>query len=178
MTPVLSCQNPCHHVTSFSFGVKLTAGSPGRHSLRPKLLSSSPCLVPSVHSVARALSGSWDLLMHKASFLSAFVFDSPPTHITFQHSSLVVSISAVLTSTPSPGSLFNYRVPAAKSRQLYPTLCNPADCSPPGSSVHRILQGRILEWLAISSPGDLPNPGMECWSPALAGRFFTTNATR
>ena len=29
-------------------------------------------------------------------------------------------------------------------------LCDPVDCSPPGSSVHRILQARILEWVAIS----------------------------
>ena len=29
-------------------------------------------------------------------------------------------------------------------------LCNPVDCSPPGSSVHRILQARILEWIPIS----------------------------
>ena len=29
------------------------------------------------------------------------------------------------------------------------TLCNPMDCSPPGSSVHRILQARILEWVAM-----------------------------
>ena len=33
--------------------------------------------------------------------------------------------------------------------QLCPTLCNPMDCSPPGSSVHGILQARILEWFAI-----------------------------
>ena len=32
----------------------------------------------------------------------------------------------------------------------YPTLCDPMDCSPPGSSVHRISQARILEWVAIS----------------------------
>ena len=31
-----------------------------------------------------------------------------------------------------------------------PTLCDPVDCSPPGSSVHGILQARILEWVAIS----------------------------
>ena len=37
-------------------------------------------------------------------------------------------------------------------------LC-PMDCSPPGSSVHGILQARILEWVAFSSPGDLPDPG-------------------
>ena len=32
-----------------------------------------------------------------------------------------------------------------------PTLCDPTDCSPPGSSIHGILQVRILEWVAISS---------------------------
>jgi len=31
--------------------------------------------------------------------------------------------------------------------QSCPTLCNPMDCSPPGSSVHGIFQARILEWL-------------------------------
>ena len=48
------------------------------------------------------------------------------------------------------------------------------DCSPPGSSVHGISQARILEWVAISSSRDLPNPGIKPLSPALAGRFFTT----
>ena len=37
----------------------------------------------------------------------------------------------------------------AKSLQLYPTLSDPMDCSPPGSSVHGILQARVLEWGAI-----------------------------
>ena len=39
---------------------------------------------------------------------------------------------------------------AAKSLQPYLTLCNPMDCSPPGFSVHGILQARTLEWVAIS----------------------------
>ena len=39
---------------------------------------------------------------------------------------------------------------AAKSCQLCPTLCDPTDGSPPGSSVHGILQARILVWVAIS----------------------------
>ena len=47
----------------------------------------------------------------------------------------------------------------AKSLQLCPTLCNPMDYSLPGSSVHRIFQARILEWLPFPSPGDLPDPG-------------------
>ena len=37
------------------------------------------------------------------------------------------------------------------SLQSYPTLCNPMDCSLPGSSVHVILQARILEWVAVPS---------------------------
>ena len=47
--------------------------------------------------------------------------------------------------------------------------CDPTDCSLPGSSVHWILQARVLEWVAIpySSPSDLPDPGTEPGSPAL-----------
>ena len=51
--------------------------------------------------------------------------------------------------------------------QSCPTLCDSMDCSLPGSSVHEILQARILEWVAIPSPGDLPDPGIESGSPAL-----------
>ena len=57
-----------------------------------------------------------------------------------------------------------------------PTLCDPMDCSLPGSSVCGILQARILECVAISSSRDLPGPGIEPaspLSPALAGGFFT-----
>ena len=39
----------------------------------------------------------------------------------------------------------------AKLLQSCPTLCDPMDCSPPGSSVHEIVQARILEWVAIPS---------------------------
>ena len=46
--------------------------------------------------------------------------------------------------------------------QSCPTLCD----SPPASSVHGILQARILEWAAIPSPVDLPDPGIEPGSPA------------
>ena len=45
--------------------------------------------------------------------------------------------------------------------QWCPTLCDPLDCSPPGSSDHGILQARMLEWVAIPSPGDLPDPGIK-----------------
>ena len=53
--------------------------------------------------------------------------------------------------------------------QSCPTLCEPIDCNPPGSSIHGILQARILEWVAIPSLGDFPDPGMEHSSPGLQG---------
>ena len=45
----------------------------------------------------------------------------------------------------------NAAAAAAKSLQSCLTLCDPIDGSPPGSSVHGILQARTLEWVAISS---------------------------
>ena len=59
-------------------------------------------------------------------------------------------------------------------------LCDLMDCSLPGSSVHGILQARILEWVAFRPPEDLPNPGIEpvsLRSSALAGVFFTIRTT-
>ena len=63
---------------------------------------------------------------------------------------------------------------AAKPFQSCPTLCNPTDGNPLGSSVPGILQARILEWVAMPSSRALPDPGIELASPALAGGFFTT----
>ena len=51
--------------------------------------------------------------------------------------------------------------------QLRPALGDPMDGSPPGSSVHGILQARILEWVVIPFSGDLPHPQIEPRSPAL-----------
>ena len=49
----------------------------------------------------------------------------------------------------------------AKSLQLCPTLCDPMDCSPPGSPVHGIIQARILEWVGIPfSRGIFPTQGL------------------
>ena len=52
--------------------------------------------------------------------------------------------------TEEPGRAAAAAATAAKSLQSCPTLCDPMDCSPPGSSVHEIFQARILEWVSIS----------------------------
>ena len=69
----------------------------------------------------------------------------------------------------------------AKSLQYRPILCKPLDSSPPGSSVHGILQARTLEQVAMPTPpGDLPDLGIEpvsLTSPASADGLFTTSTT-
>ena len=77
----------------------------------------------------------------------------------------------------SQGSEYTFGV--CVCTQSHPTLCDPMGCSLPGSSVHGILQARILEWVAMSFSRDLPDPEIEplsLASPALAGSFFTWEA--
>ena len=62
--------------------------------------------------------------------------------------------------------------------QSCPTLCNPRDCSPPGSTVHEILQARILEWVAILFSREFFQIRDRIWVSCTAGRFFTIWATR
>ena len=50
--------------------------------------------------------------------------------------------------------------------QSCPTLCDPVDCSLPGSSVHGIFQAIVLEWIAISFSRGSSQPGLELGSPA------------
>ena len=57
--------------------------------------------------------------------------------------------------------------------QSSPTLCNPRDCSPPGSSVHGIFQARILEWVTISYSRGSAQPRDQTQVSCVAGGFFT-----
>ena len=83
-------------------------------------------------------------------------------------------------SFSSRSSRFRSQCLRAHALQSCPTLCDPRDCSPPGSSVRGIIQARILEWVAMpfsrgsSQPGDLTR--VSCIS-CLAGGFLTTSAT-
>ena len=66
---------------------------------------------------------------------------------------------------------------SVKSLQLCLTLCYPMDCSPKGSSIHGILQARILEWVAISSTRASSWARIKpvsLTSPAFPDGFFTT----
>ena len=56
--------------------------------------------------------------------------------------------------------------------QSCPTLCDLEDCSPPGSSIHGILQARILEWVAISFSKESSRPRDRTQVSCIAGRHF------
>ena len=57
--------------------------------------------------------------------------------------------------------------------QSCPTLSDPMDCSPPGSSVYGILQARVLEWVAIPFSRGSSQPKEGTWVSHIGGRFFT-----
>ena len=67
----------------------------------------------------------------------------------------------------------------AQSLQPYSILCDPMDYSPPGSSVHGILQARILKWVAISSSrgSSRPRDWTHVFYVCLRGRWVITSAT-
>ena len=68
---------------------------------------------------------------------------------------------------------------SAKSLQACLTLCDPVVCSPPDSSVHGILQTRILEWVVMSSSRGSPQPRDQTllsYVSCIAKSFFTTSA--
>ena len=93
---------------------------------------------------------------------------------------MFTSISSKLLPFRFPSACCSFAISTITgcvSAQLCLTLGNPLDCSPPGFSVLGIFQARILEWVAIPTPGDLPDPGIKPTSPetpAFAGTFFTT----
>ena len=76
-----------------------------------------------------------------------------------------------------PANLWNFKK-ESEVAQLCPTLCNPMDCSLPGSSVHGILQARGLEWVAISFSRGSSRLRDRTRVSHIPGRHFNLWATR
>ena len=87
-----------------------------------------------------------------------------------------MKVLAILGLNPIYLSIYIYRYMYLKVlvAQLCLILCDPMDCSSPGSSAHRNSQARILEWVAISFSRDLLNPEIEPGSPAFQADALTS----
>ena len=72
----------------------------------------------------------------------------------------------------------NLRKWESEVAQSCPTLCDPMDCSLPGSSVHGIFQARVLEWIVISFSRISSRPRDWTWVSCTAGRHFIIWTTR
>ena len=94
--------------------------------------------------------------------------------LEMDHKNRVIINWLLTVCRPWAGQLAQWH---GKSLQSCPILCDPMDCSPPGSSARGILQARILEWVVTpcSRGSSWPRDRTESLkSPALAGEFFTT----
>ena len=94
------------------------------------------------------------------SFLDQVPMTPPPYLYSYTHHTSFLGSSVTTGDMKASGRVLSSQGPhlhgacvsgCAKSLQSCPTLCDPMDCSLPGSSVHGIFQERILKWIAISS---------------------------
>ena len=91
---------------------------------------------------------------------------------------ILASWSGIKAAPPTlEGEVLTTELPEVKVAQLCPTLCDPMNCSLPDSSVHGILQARILEWVAIPFFKGSFQPRGWTHVARIEGRFFTIWAT-
>ena len=141
--------------------------------------------VSSSHQVAKVLefqlqhqSFQW---IFRTDFLQDWLVWSPCCPRDSQESSPTLKIKSINSSALSflcSPTLPSIHVQFSSVAQSCPTLCDPMDCSPLVSSVHRILQARILEWVAIPFSRRSSQPRDWTQVSSIAGRSFTSWATR
>ena len=114
----------------------------------------------------------FDLPVFQGTLSSLLQHHNSKASVLWRSDSLMVQLSHPYMTT---GKIICVSV---RLTQSCSTLCDPMDCSPPDSSVHGILQARILEWLAIYFSRGSSWPRDQSWVSFTAGRCFTNWATR
>ena len=142
------------------------------------------CLAGSwVHGISKSRMLEWVAISFSRRSFQAWDLPNPgikPVSPTLRkhslplshHSSSLIFRKALLTKEEQTVSS------QSEVAQSCPTLCDPTDCSLPGSSVHAIFKARVLEWLPFPSPGDLPDPGIEPGSPSLQANALPSEPSR
>ena len=99
-----------------------------------------------------------------------------PPHVVLRQN-LCIKLFCLVSVPCNAGNYFDTRLLIRKVKVLVaqscPTLCDPMDCSPPGSSVHWILQARTLDWVPIPFSRESSQPRDGTWVHCIAVRFFT-----
>ena len=99
-----------------------------------------------------------------------------------KHATIIPRFSSFISTITSYVAFLTYKWSELKwsenITQSYQILCNPMNRSPPGSSVHGLLQARILEWVAMSSSRASSQPRDRTQVSCIAGGFFTIWPTR
>ena len=95
-------------------------------------------------------------------------------HCGSVHQLLIAHFSLKFEKVGKTTMPFKVKKVKVKIAQSCLTLCHPMDCSPPGSSVHGILQARVLEWVTFSFSSGSSQPRDQTQVSFIAGRFFTS----
>ena len=151
-------------IFSWSFFLSSSSGTPMIRMLGHLTLS------------CRSLRLSSFLLIRFSFFLSDSFISTILSSTT-----LILSSAFILLLAPSGVFLISFIalfIICVLVAQLCPTLCDPMDCNPPGSSVHEIFQARILEWVAVSFSRGSSRPRDRTQVSHIAGRRFNLCTTR
>ena len=139
--------------------------------------------VKQIVSALAGLAAEARISMRFQSSFTASLLYCQRGQMTLQHSRHLKSCLKWSEAPASPCvcvSVFSFHVYECvcmcvyKSLQSCPTLFDPLDCSPPGSSVHGILQARILEWVAMPSSKGSSQPRDRTHGPCIAAGIFAT----
>ena len=187
-----SCPQPCLQGPSFTKNLSLNHFS---WNPLPSISAQSPYPVPSDHpglpstevllgwfSQNPPWGSSWQFSIHQPApcphilFLGYKISTFPCCIRSWAQSLPLQNPMAVYLPNRSTSqedcSTFCHACACILITQLCPTLCDPVDCSPPGSSVHGIFWARIPEWVAISFSRGSFCPRNRTWVCCIAGRFF------
>ena len=146
----------------------------------PTLCERMVCSPPgsSVHEVSQARILKWVAISYSRESSWPRIESVSLVFPAFENRFFTTVPPGKSTPTGKKKKLKNRAAAAAKSLQSCPTLCDPTDYSPPGSTVQGILQARILEWFAISYSRESSWPRDQTLVSCIAGSFFTVGATR
>ena len=140
-----------------------------------------PSLIITVMDLYWEGQGEQQVLSFFASLLSCIPSKTPKCLLP-PHYCSVSQLGANFVTQDTFGDVETFWVVASwgasEVTQSCPTLCDPMGCSPPGSSVHGILQARIPEWVAVSFSRRSSQPRDRTWVSRTAGRHFNLGATR